>query len=288
MKTKDKTKNIPYSQFLTQPVTVDLERIRQQHIFIAVPCYGGMMGSVCARNLIILAQRFAKMAIKFTFCNIDNESLITRARNVCVANFLSIDTATHLMFIDGDIEFTPDDILRMLHYDRPVLAGAYPMKSLKWNEIRQSAQAGVKAEHLEVFSPNYVVNFEMEQFTNKQGEHKERMIIDDDGLMRVKDAGTGFMMIKRDTIMKMVEHYPELKYENDMQNMAPEVAKHCHSLFDTMHCPETNRYLSEDYTFCRRWQQMGGHIWIDPRIQLNHWGNYLFKGNVTALFKDID
>jgi hypothetical protein len=47
--------------------------------------------------------------------------------------------------------------------------------------------------------------------------------------------------------------------------------------------PESRRYLSEDYTFCRRWQEMGGDVWLDPRTALNHIGHYTFRGNIRKL-----
>ena len=41
---------------------------------------------------------------------------------------------------------------------------------------------------------------------------------------------------------------------------------------------ENGRYLSEDYTFCRRWQNMGGKVYVDPHVILDHVGTYTFKG----------
>ena len=99
-----------------------------------------------------------------------------------------------------------------------------------------------------------------------------------EGLIPVLDAGTGVMMIKRQVIDKMVKQYPETRYTNDL-NTDPSLNPYFYALFDTMIDPNTKRYLSEDYTFCRRWQQMGGEIWMDPSINLDHQGNYLFKGN---------
>ena len=46
------------------------------------------------------------------------ESLVTRARNTLVANFLDNDSFTHLLFIDADIGFEAKSLKRFLEYDK--------------------------------------------------------------------------------------------------------------------------------------------------------------------------
>ena len=101
----------------------------------------------------------------------------------------------------------------------------------------------------------------------------------------MEETGTGFMIIKRQVLEKIIKAQPELKYVNDMP--LPEAVKQqSYSIFDTMHCPKTNRYLSEDYTFCHRWIALGGEVWVDPRTQLNHWGGHTYKGNISKILGD--
>ena len=69
---------------------------------------------------------------------------------------------------------------------------------------------------------------------------------------------------------------------NDI-NVDEKFEKHMYALFDTMIDPDSRRYLSEDYTFCRLWQQMGGEVFLDPRTGLNHVGHYTFRGNIRKL-----
>ena len=92
------------------------------------------------------------------------------------------------------------------------------------------------------------------------------------------------MMIKRPAIDKMIGSYPELKYNNDL-NTGPELQEFFYAMFDTMLDPTDKRYLSEDYTFCRRWQAIGGDIWLDPSISLNHYGSYNFQGNPAQIIQ---
>ena len=91
-------------------------------------------------------------------------------------------------------------------------------------------------------------------------------------------------MIKRQVIEKMMSAYPELHYKNDTSINNPVFNKFCYALFDTTIDPKDNRYLSEDYTFCRRWQALGGSIWCDPNTKLNHVGSYTFEGNIGKIF----
>jgi hypothetical protein len=91
------------------------------------------------------------------------------------------------------------------------------------------------------------------------------------------------MMIKREAILKMIKAYPEFKYNNDVNINNESLKDHFYAMFDTSIDPVDRRYLSEDYTFCRRWQEIGGDIWLDPSISLNHYGHFCFQGNPEAI-----
>lgn len=233
--------------------TIDLDMLRKCNVFFATPCYGGMLTDQYFLSMFKMSQVFMQHGINFRITTLRNESLITRARNILTAMFLDSD-CTHLMFIDSDIEFQPEDMLRALAYDKPILAGAYPKKALPIQ---------------------YAINF-------KFVDPETRQIRVENGAVEVLDASTGFFLIKRETIEKMVRAYPELHYRND-SNIDPKLNKHCYALFDTVLDPDDNRYLSEDYAFCRRFQKLGGEIWLDPNTKLNHVGSYTFEGDVSQL-----
>ena len=192
------------------------------------------------------------------------------------------DKATHMFFIDADIEFNPEDVLRMLAYDKPVITGAYPKKALNWDSILSAARSpnlNETAETIEGHSSNYVTNFDYPKDEN--GEPIPNVQIKNN-LIKLLDAGTGFMMIKKDVVQKMFDAYPDTKYNNDL-NIDNKFEPYMYALFDCIIDPESKRYLSEDYTFCRRWQAIGGEIWLDPRVALNHVGHYTFRGNVRKM-----
>jgi hypothetical protein len=183
------------------------------------------------------------------------------------------------LFIDADIEFKVEDVVRLIAADKDVTVGAYPKKGINWDLVRRhvldnkdSVTSDVSASGSE-----YAINF---NFKNLE----ERSIEVQDGLVSLKDAGTGFMLIKRAVFDKMTKAYPELQYNNDI-NVDKDLDQFTYALFDTIIEKSSKRYLSEDYTFCRRWQELGGQVWLDPNISLNHYGTYAFPGNPTIIFE---
>lgn len=259
----------------TRQVTLNLDEVRKSKFFIATPCYGGALTEPYFRSVIKLMTFFNSHKIPLAFGTIANESLVTRARNVLLAYFLNSDY-THLMFIDADIEFKVEDLLKLYVHDKDVVVGAYPKKGVNWTHIKNSIALDPKKElspqQVGALGSDYAINF---KFKSKETKTVEV----ENGLIKLHDAGTGFMMIKREAILKMIETHPELKYNNDVQMGNVDLKDNFYALFDTMIDPVDKRYLSEDYTFCRRWQAMGGEIYLDPSISLNHYGSFCFQGN---------
>ena len=268
-------------KLLDAKIEIPIQVLREKHIFIATPCYGGQIGEPYFRSMMRLAILCNKYDIQFTVSTLANESLITRGRNTLVSFFMEHPEATHLFFVDADIEFDPNDMLRMVAYDKPITVGAYPKKAINWDSIVSAARRDETETPatIEGHSSNYVVNFDF--LKDDKGVAQNQIQIRDN-LIKLKDAGTGFMCIQRQVIEQMFKEYADLKYANDI-NVDEKFEKHMYALFDTMIDPESRRYLSEDYTFCRLWQQMGGEVMLDPRTGLNHVGHYTFRGNIRKL-----
>lgn len=262
-------------------IQISIDKLREKKFFIATPCYGGALTEPYFRSTIKLLSFFNGHRIPLAFGTIANESLVTRARNVLVAYFLNSDY-THLLFIDADIEFQMEDILKLWYHDRDVVVGAYPKKGVAWSRIRENLISDPSKKYTDdeicAFGSDYAVNF---KFIDKEA----KSVAVENGLIKLHDAGTGFMMIKREAILKMLKAYPELRYNNDVALGNQDLGDNFYALFDTMIDPIDRRYLSEDYTFCRRWQELGGDIWLDPSISLNHYGHFRFAGNPKAIIQ---
>ena len=275
-------KNDTMHRLLDAKIEIPVGLLRQKHIFIATPCYGGQIGEPYFRSMMKLAILCNKYDIPYTVSTLANESLITRGRNTLVSFFMENKDATHLFFVDADIEFNPEDMLRMVAYDKPVVVGAYPKKAINWESIISAARNSEKEtpSSIEGHSSNYVVNFDFVK--DEKGEVTPGVQINEN-LVKLKDAGTGFMCIRKDVIQKLFDAHEELKYVNDI-NVDMKYEPFMYSLFDGIIDPVSRRYLSEDYTFCRRWQDLDGEVYLDPRTALNHVGHYTFRGNIRKLF----
>ena len=170
--------------------------------------------------------------------------------------------ASHFLFIDADIHFDPESVVRLLACEHDVSCAVYPKKVVMWD---QAAAAIDQNKDLAKASAALVMNFKFAQTP----------IVN--GFAEVLDGPTGFLMIKRHVFEKMFEKYPELNCKNDHQNR--DFDDYC-AVFDCMIDPVNRRYLSEDYAFCRRWQMMGGQIFADVTTTLGHIGNLRFVGKL--------
>ena len=192
----------------------------------------------------------------------ENESLVHRARNVSIGRFMQKTDADFFMFIDADVEFDAQSVLRLLNSGHDVSCAVYPKKVVMWDQAREAVENGDE-RNMALLSSSLVANI---------GATKRSVV---NGFVEVLDGPTGFMMISREALNKMHEHYKDLICKNDHQNR--DFDEYC-AIFDCMIDPDSKRYLSEDYAFCRRWQQIGGKIYADCNTTLGHVGNLPFHG----------
>lgn len=222
---------------------------RKVHLHIGIPCYGGMVSEPTMTSFlrfILLAQQ---AGLQWSLDTMVNESLVTRARNNLMAKMMTNKQATHFMFIDADIRFEPDAILRMIACEKEVIGGLYPKKALP---------------------VNYVINLKPQ--TKIQGD-----------IFTVDTMGTGFLLFKREVYEKLIEAHPETKYVDDV-GLGKQYEPMMYSIFDCK-IDERGHYLSEDWLFCRRWQELGGEIWAHGKVLLNHIGHYEFAGDLSKMPK---
>lgn len=231
-----------------------------------------------------LTAQCVKYGIQMRCYYLFNESLITRARNYCVDEFLR-SGMTHLMFIDSDIGFDPNDVLSLLamqdddsEYD--VIGGPYPKKCISWEKIKSAVDKGhadKDPSNLENFVGDFVFN---PVFKNGAKEVQIRL----DEPAEVLEIGTGFMMIRRATFDKYKAAYPQYSYRPDHARTEHfDGSREIHAYFDCIIDPESRRYLSEDYMFCQNVTKAGMHVWICPWMRLQHTGSYTFGGSLAAL-----
>lgn len=241
------------------------------HVAIATPCYGGQVFQNYLMSLIGLINDAHKSGLRLSFMIRGGDSLIPRTRNSIVAEFLAMDSFTHLLWIDADIGFSVEQIYRLIQVDRDVVAGIYPLKKIMW-----PAEGVPEGTTEQSFQANYA-GFPF----NPVGGGTTH--IDEYGFCEVLDAPTGLMLIKKEVLHKMVRAYPGLQYVADempgLEDLKDKIANYHYRFFDVM-TEENGRYLSEDYAFCRRWQNIGGKVYADVQSDLSHQGGHLYRGHL--------
>lgn len=259
---------------------IKIDDLRQKKLFVATPMYGGACAGMYTRSTNDLASACAMHGIMLRFYYLFNESLITRARNYCVDEFLRSD-CTHLMFIDSDIGFNYKDVLTLMHLSNSadeygIITGAYPKKTIAWEKIKIAVERGFADQNpfqLEHFIGDYVFNPD-ENITSFQ--------IDEP--VKIREGGTGFMMIHREVFERYAKAYPELSYIPDHVRTAHfDGSREITAFFDCVIDPVSKRYLSEDYMFSHYARKIGINVWLCPWMQLQHVGSYTFGGSLAAM-----
>lgn len=296
-------------------IKVEISELQKRKLFVATPMYGGACAGMFTRSIADLSAMCAKYQIPLQLYFLFNESLITRARNYCVDEFMR-SGATHLMFIDSDIGFNPQDVLALLALmtdDSPydVMGGPYPKKCISWEKIKQAVDKGVADK-----DPNILEKFVGDYVFNPKSTQKEIPI---GAPVEVMEIGTGFMMVRRKTFEDYEKAYPHLHYKPDHVRTehfdgTREIMAYFDCVIDRGYGYEnlhqlladvaagkggdlqelakkmvdgekhsSKRYLSEDYMFCYNVERMGARVWFCPWMQLQHVGSYVFGGSLADL-----
>ncbi len=231
--------------------------MEESRILIGTPCFGSMCHSHYTSSLVQTIKKYPD--------NIDilfiNNQIVTRGRNMLLKQFLKNKEYTHLLFIDSDIDWNPEDIEKLVNHRKDVVGGFYPCKDYIWQRL-----ASINGLFEPPMLNRYITNY-------------EKFERDENGLVSVRHIGTGFLLLSRKCLEDLCEYHSELKYidDNGEENYA---------LFDT--AVVNKEYLTEDYMFCHLWKRTGGSIYGDPTIKLNHSGVHRFLGDIEKIHPPED
>jgi hypothetical protein len=179
--------------------------------------------------------------------------------------FLQTD-ADYLFWIDSDIRFRAEDVIKMLESDVDVIGGIYPKKEINWETVKNAAIDG--KEDLQKYTGSFVVNL-----LNAEPS----VTVPADQPCEVSAIGTGFMLIKRDVFEQLKPHTQT--YVSDMSHLG---GQEIYGFYLDPIDPESKRLLSEDYFFCHQWRKIGGKVHAAPWCNLGHMGTYLFEGALLS------
>jgi len=244
-------------------------------LWISSPCHDNRVDTGFARALTQTTHVLKHFGVECGWGNLDNDSDIVRGRMGCNAQFMN-SGYDKCLFIDSDIEWNAKDVLRLLLHDVDFICGVYRKHS---------------------DNPSYVVNF----LDGEKVEMQEIGFPDLDVTLRrikIREAGTGFMMYSRKVVETLMEAHPELHIQLTMfrgENLSPEreklrddLQRYYYNLFFPMMVMREDplpHHLTEDYSFCQRWRDLGGDVWADPDIELTHVGQTRWKGKLAEYLK---
>lgn len=244
-------------------------------LLIAIPVYGGICYADFMMSVFNLTKALDNNKIRYELKLIQNESLITRARNGFVAMFMDNFNYSHLLFLDSDLIFSAETILKMLKEKKGIIGAIYPKKAINWRKVKHFANKDINELEARATDMNY--NF---KYYNKNQVKIEN------GYAEVNDLATGCMLIDKRALSIIINKNRHLNYYNNCGGYGE---SNCfYDIFQTGIVEQDGKkiYLSEDYYFCHLARQCGISIWADVSATLIHIGRMNYMGNLGLLLAD--
>ena len=199
-------------------------------VIFGIPTHSGLVHSRCILGLFATQSLLHHKGIEYDVIFLTECTYLPVARNTIVAMFMEDKDATDLFFIDSDVGFGPEAVVKLLERPEEIVAGIYPLKRDEGGfPVAIKRIDGIPVEH--------------------------------NGLIEADALPTGFMRIKRSAIETLQERYPELKYEPNIVNVAGTDVKEVYDLFN-MGALGSSKWTTEDFAFCERWTEIGGQLWV--------------------------
>ena len=243
-------------------------------IFLPLITYSGMCHTEFAMGVMsTVLQIKDREDTDMVITPIGFESLISRGRNAAAAWALS-GNHTHLLFIDSDIVFKPEDVFKLLDMNEDVVVGAYPKKYYNRQKMEILSKVSPEAFNEKEDWKHLVTDFSTEFNVDNFEKAKRGEVFD------VSYAATGFMLIKTDALRTIIDKRPDLRYTNDIDGYMSAGEDNFYDFFGVGINTSTQKYESEDYGFCSLWRSVGGKIYVAPTVNLAHIGRHEYPGKV--------
>ena len=239
-------------------------------IMVCTPVHSEV--SIHYTQALLEFQKVCMLKNIFVSFTLLKSSLVTQGRNLSVASFLNAEHKyTHLLFIDSDINFSPESIFEMLEIDKEVIAIPYPMKTINWEKLNRLSKELKYKNSTELSTLGFTYPIKVADTSN--------IIVDKKNVMEVTHAPTGCMLIKRQVFDKMIEKYPHLEiHQPTILNGEETKTNNLYNFFDTFHDLESKKYYGEDFGFCQKWRDIGGKCYCYIGRFITHVGEYQYSG----------
>ena len=227
-------------------------------IFIAMPCYDSVKINTML-SVIKLVQQLGKSGIEVGIHTMKSP-LIHQARNYLTSVFLTTEYQ-YLIFIDSDVEFDPESVLKMLIAKKNIVCTPYRVKSQD------------TTQH------TYTVEF----------KDPKNILILAGGLVEIEAGPTGLMLIDRKVFEKIIKNRPDLKIKNRVNpGIKEEEKSHSfyHLFFDFAF--EDGYTIGEDLSFCKLARKEGFKLYANIDSMTAHRGEYAWTGKFGDSLKSIN
>lgn len=215
-------------------------------IMIGLPAAGGIVSEKTTLGLFNLGKLLVRSQIDHGLLTLTNSSLITQARSKIANFFINNTQLEYLFFLDSDIGFDPNDVLKLISHRAPIVTGAYPMK---------------------ILPERYCIN--VVQPEQRHGD-----------LLKIEGNGMGFCLIHRQVFLDIARANPNLRYvPSDYHSDTPHTQEEFKNSFHYFaEHKKGDGFMSEDKAFFHRAREVGYDIWLDTTIRLNHTGYHIYQG----------
>lgn len=302
-------------------IKLTLEELAKKKLFVATPMFGGMCAGQYCKSMCDLSAICTKHNVGLQYFALFNESLVTRARNYCCDEFLR-SSMDYFLFIDADIGFDPGDIIAMMALMTPespydILCAPYPKKCISWEKIVQAVNKGMADENpntLDKYVGDFVFNPKSGTGEIPLGQPCEVleggtgfMMIRRNTFVKFQEAFPEYMYrpdhVRTEAFdgsreicqffqAEIDQYYPEKdlkKLIGDVKksDLTPENLKKLVEeelkIIEGKYEGKSKRYLSEDYWFSQKIQEIGMKCWLCPWMKTTHLGNMIYSGSLVDL-----
>jgi hypothetical protein len=234
-------------------------------IFIATPIYGSQCAINYTMSMLKAVKFFEQNRIPYKYW-FQLNSHLQQSRNQCVHEFLESD-CTHMLFVDYDVSFEIEDVMRMVYADKDIMGGLYPLREINWSRVIDLVKQGHSEEYIKTCSSGFCVTFLPDFDSNDY--------VGSDTVVEVKAIGTGYMLLKREAFEKLKPHTKCVL----TNGRTKETENKLTPMFDFFHTRiehDTGRIIYDDWSFCQHWQDHGGKIYAALWALGSHMGPHIY------------
>lgn len=227
----------------------------KRQVIFAIPSYDCSIHAEIVGGMIVAGKELQKAGIEWGLIYEGGTSIVSKSRNSLVNVFLGMPDATDLVFIDSDVVFKAEEMLKLIAWGahRDIVCGVYRIKD---DEQRRYTIHPYKDD-------NGALVFDETQ-----------------RLIKVVGAGSGFMLIRRHVFETITEKLSPETYKAGEDDDTQITAFYHFEVKD-------GQYIGEDIYFCREAAKAGFDVWADPSIELSHVGPKKHTGRLSDEFKII-